>query len=57
LKIDKAIQSRINTGYNINSNKFENLDMGDYIENKLSLDERKKNKIIKNSNIKQIFEV
>jgi hypothetical protein len=57
LKIDKAIQSRINTGYNINSNKFENLDMGDYIENKLSLDERKKNKIIKNSNIKQIFEI
>jgi hypothetical protein len=45
LKIDKAIQSRINTGYNIKSNKFENLDMGDYIENKLSLDERKKNKI------------
>ncbi len=31
--------------------------MGDYIENKLSLDERKKNKIKQNSNIKQIFEV
>ena len=31
--------------------------MGDYTENKFSLDERNKNNIKQKSNIKQIFEV